>query len=92
MDNEKQNTQKEKIQQRMETLGMTIFTASLGAFFTNDGFIDCIRSGKWLDVLLLIVINAVACVVSWAFYKWLLFNYSKSRNGFKKLAGLKLRY
>ena len=47
MDNEKQNTQKEKIQQRMETLGMTI---------------------------------------------WLLFNYSKSRNGFKKLAGLKLRY
>ena len=40
MDNEKQNTQKEEIQQRMETLGMTIFTASLGAFFTNDGFID----------------------------------------------------
>ena len=34
MDNEKQNTQKEEIQQRMETLGMTIFTASLGAFFT----------------------------------------------------------
>lgn len=46
MDNEKQNTQKEEIQQRMETLGMTIFTASLGAFFTNDGFIDCIRSGN----------------------------------------------
>ena len=89
MDNEKQNTQKEEIQQRMETLGMTIFTASLGAFFTNDGFIDCIRSGKWLDVLLLIVINAVACVVSWAFLQAVVVQLLEKQKWFQKIGRFK---
>ena len=89
MDNEKQNTQKEKIQQRMETLGMTIFTASLGAFFTNDVFIDCIRSGKWLDVLLLIVINAVACVVSWAFLQVVVVQLLEKQKWFQKIGRFK---
>ncbi len=89
MDNEKQNTQKEEIQQRMETLGMTTFTASLGAFFTNDGFIDCIRSGKWLDVLLLIVINAVACVVSWAFLQAVVVQLLEKQKWFQKIGRFK---
>ena len=84
MDNEKQNTQKEEIQQRMETLGMTIFTASLGAFFT-----DCIRSGKWLDVLLLIVINAVACMVSWAFLQVVVVQLLEKQKWFQKIGRFK---
>ena len=47
------------------------------------------QNGKWLDVLLLIVINAVACVVSWAFLQAVVVQLLEKQKWFQKIGRFK---